>query len=143
MKKVLTIKNILSYLPYEIRMKDMVEDRIFVFNQIRGKKFIGYDDNFEGLQFIEDCKPLLIPIKYLIEEIEHNKEKFVPTDYLSDNNAYEPIQDFVDHILNFQDKPNEISWDCCPSWILEKLSEWHIDYQNLIGIGLAIDKNTI
>ena len=85
-----------------------------------------------------EIKPILHPLSDLTKEIEHNGEKFVPTEKL-------------DHILTIYDNSvilelrdyKRIDLIKYPLDIIQKLYEWHFDIHNLIENGLAIDINTL
>ncbi len=72
-----------------------------------------------------DIKPILRPLSDLTKEIEHNSEKFVPTERF-----YELIDniDLLDNMFEDIYSKNEIlHW---PYNVIEKLLEWHFNVFN-------------
>lgn len=151
----LELKDIASYLPYEVKVKH-ISGKVFVANQIRGKKFIGYDDNFEACSHIEDSKLVLRPLSDLINDIVINGVTLLPIkalDYLfgQHSEAFEEKYDMIvtdNFIKIWQGKSFfVISIDSTildePFRVVEKLIEWHFDVKGLIPQGKAIDMNTL
>lgn len=83
--------------------------------------------------FVSEVKPILRPLSYLTEEIEHNGEKFVPIDYF--------LGEDYDLVYNACLIHNDFSY--LPYNLVQLLLEWHFDLFKLTEQGLAIDINTL
>lgn len=90
-----------------------------------------------------EIKPVLRPLSDLINEIEFNGEKFVPTDKLDEEFYAITEYSHLSACLNFDDGILTINLLAEPLEIIQKLFEWHFDVFGLIEKGLAIDKNTL
>jgi len=95
--------------------------------------------------------PILLPLSYLIKEIEVNGKKFIPIDEIKKLMLID--FDYVDKngIISFQYSyknndiiaiNNEICYEC-PIGFYNALLKWNFDINNLIGKNLAIDTNTL
>jgi hypothetical protein len=134
----LTIEHLAPYLPYGVYVYH--EDQ-----ESKTDKVIGVYNNtidFETWSpvrpYLDEYKLVLRPLSDLTREIEHDGEKFVPSDYW-------------DHLIN----GNEINIELItmaehhyndywlPYFVHQKLFEWHFDVFDLIDKGLAIDINTL
>ena len=135
----LTIKELAPYLPYELQWvfegSDDVHEVVGLDITDFGVHIISpYGDS--GRCSIKEGKPLLIPLSQLTEEIEHNGERFVSMEALSEwTMSKEEFEYIVDWLLNK-------GVDNIPYWVVEKLHEWHFDVFGLIdrGIALPIDR---
>lgn len=80
-----------------------------------------------------EFKPILRPLSDLTKEIEHNGEKFVPSEKL----AF--------HLFEKSDREYYLNGGIngVPFWVSQKYFEWHFDVFGLIEKGLAINKNDI
>jgi len=125
----LELKHLAPYLPFELKLYLPVHDTTHL---MRSLSLIFINREI----YYRDIKPILRPLSDLTKEIEHNGERFVPTDRL--------YFDFDRHGLNgfdFQDiekTPLEYPFN-----IVIQLFEWNFDVFNLIEQGLAIDINTL
>ena len=154
----LEIKHLAPYLPYGLKLK---RDSCHYIYTLKGMVFS--DVVFEtGKSPIKFIKPILRPISDISKEIEINGQKFTPIVELLKlryNAWYEKkigtryaeiefdntsawfsfqatfdikVMFFKDDIFSYPDY-----------WIIQKLAEWHIDFQGLIEKGLAININTL
>lgn len=152
MKEQLTIQELSAYLPYNLKA-EMLDYKIdYVGNQ--------YDEIIGVHQWdklclywsaltvggskpnIERIKPLLLPLSSLTKEIEYKGEKFVPIERLEIEGFKIACNDFGITLHIDSDYSFGYAIDIYNN-IFQKLAEWHIDFQNLIPRGLAIDKTTI
>jgi len=134
METHLTIKHLAGYLPYGLKFKR--KDYIYI-HTLLGISF--EDIVFElGKTPIKFIKPILRPLSDLTKEIEVNEEKFVPTERFNKIRKWEgsPLA-MTEHIIHNVKEHN------LPTWITQKLLEWHFDIYGLIENGLAIDINTL
>lgn len=118
----LELKHISPYLPYGL--KGVYNKTPFDGKYTKGLMTLSFD---EFKYFLGNCKPLLRPLSDLTKEIEHNGEKFVPSEKLLDSSMLQYTDDI--RMLRHGD--------------VEKLHEWHFDVFGLIENGLAIDINTL
>jgi hypothetical protein len=105
--------------------------------------YLKYNDGRIKDQDISNYKPLLYPLEYLTKEIEVNGEKFVPIEWLNKNKSVKLIKvtNTKGNIEVFNGKTSNLRFfEYC---VIEKLAQWHIDFQGLIEAGLAIDINTL
>lgn len=121
--------------------------------------------------FIQYIKPLLLPISCLTEEIEHNGERFVPiikiakmfgigdiercevdgeVQYGWESKGFDDSQGYS--FAYHKDGIFGVWPDCvdgeplytyCSYSAIQKLAEWHIDFQGLLPAGLAVDKREV
>jgi hypothetical protein len=146
----LEIKNLVPYLPYGLKAEMLDYEKDYVGKKIDTIVGIHQWDKSGKLwcllteggskPSLDRIKPLLYPLEYLTKEIEVNGEKFVPREKemlkkfeISDYNGFNFFDGFGG---------NENVYDL-PFFVIQKLAEWHIDFQGLIPAGLAIDINTI
>lgn len=155
--KRLTIKELAPYLPYGITGSVDKEsyyiyeesDRIGELKSIDltdlDYELVVYSDSGYFLCNISEFKPLLRPLSYLTEEIEHNGERFVPIKRiqelfnLSEQSSY-LLADTVKSLSDFfftRDLTDVFRFETVVS-INSKLHEWHFDTANLLGLGLAL-----
>ena len=150
----LELKDIVGYLPYDLHIMRRAwdeEEEVEVFEEVTSDWIIKYI-TFDYL-IHERCKPILRPMSDLTKSIVvkgYNDDKeFVPIQHLYDicstpPNGYNP-SDFIDESdeeWSFSDLVEAFDYDkilVC----LDLLNQWHFDYRNLIGKGLAIDINTL
>jgi len=133
----LELKHLAPYLPYQLKMVDetMIHDELWYCNKYdvvlyTSEYEVGYGHyDYEALEH----KPILRPLSDLTKEIEHNEEKFVPTDKLA-------IHLFDDTTASCIISGNI---NGIPYWVMEKLFEWHFDVFRLIDEGLAININKL
>jgi hypothetical protein len=146
----LKLKHLVCYLPYGIpaklsekgifnqddefpnpRTKELgvIKNISFWDPEITGQLHISDTYSFD-FDEIDEIDIVLRPLSDLTKEIEVNGEKFVP---------YEKIKKMYP-IDTFSSTSNTAQWSYR---IIEKLAEWHFDFQGLIPSGLAIDINTL
>ena len=134
----LEIKNLACYLPYGLKAEMLDYQKDYVGKNIDTIVGIHQWDKSGKLwcllteggskPSLDRIKPLLYPLEYLTKEIEVNGEKFVPIDWIKKN--------YIGETMGV----NIATWS---HRAVQKLAEWHIDFQGLIPAGLAIDINTI
>ncbi|MGM1427938.1 hypothetical protein ACS126_01680 [Sphingobacterium lactis] len=142
----LTIKELAPYLPYKLKVKTRVGDKILEMMSLSTVTHKGqicietYDGTFGDMWF----KPLLRPLSSLTEEIEHNGERFVPKDRLRKiSGAFEPEEEFKNtftiHMVDgFVTGFSALCMHVNQLELFNKLHEWHFDTANLLGRGLAL-----
>ena len=169
----LEIKNLVPYLPYGLKAEMLDYQKDYVGKNIDTIVGIHQWDKSGKLwsllteggskPSLDRTKPLLYPLEYLTKEIEVNGEKFVPIVELLKikhkgwviekvNTRYNEI----DFEINYNYAKAHFKFMATYSieiwlknidreyyWIIQKLAEWHIDFQGLIPAGLAIDINSI
>lgn len=79
---------------------------------------------------VSEFKPLLRPLSDLTKEIEHNGERFVPIERISEMLGVDIITDEKHHLI----APITLE----PYNVVRQLCEWHIDVFNIIPLGLAV-----
>lgn len=132
----LTIKELKMYLDTGLRFKGKRKGWASFDSSIMTLCPIDLDGRFEII------KPLLHPLSSLTKEIEHNGEKFKPSHYISKH--FKEAEDYILQLIicvNEKHEHLEAMLFYMPSCIREKLAEWHIDFQDLIGRGKALDKS--
>lgn len=140
----LNIKYVAPYLPYGLKglviySKNHSE---ICYLDIRSdiNNYVSIDEFINGTYPI---KPILRPLSDLTNEIEHNGEKFIPSELLWYINV-----GHIDYITKEREyninKYGYNRWlDRIPFSIVQKLIEWHFDIYGLIHKKMAIDINTI
>ena len=147
MKEKLTLEHLTSYLPYNVKviipntsMRCTLsginfKDKTIEVDYPRKKRqccgeiisfFDGKDRRHNS--YIDNCKLLLHPLSKLTEEIEHNGEKFIPLNKLS-NHAYDVI---IDNNFVLEDIERLLYRD------IKKLFEWNFDVFDLHSKNLCI-----
>lgn len=140
MEEKLTLEHLAVYLPYGLDTIYKLSDVII---------YPGQDDELrhkvltsDNIDFVlKYCKPLLHPLLKLTQEIEHDGERFFPSNeffliFGAGVNAASVINwkiNFIDNIL--YTPYTSLSYD-----MVKKLFEWHFDVFGLIEKGLAIEK---
>lgn len=93
-----------------------------------------------ALGYLTRFKPILKPMtKEVLEEV------------FSDMNIGDIQCNSFNSIISFnKDTNREVYWiknsgsiDNCPKWIIDRFHKHHVDYQGLIGQGLAINETTL
>lgn len=142
----LTLKQIAPYLPYEVKMCDEEEKTYFpTLIGIDGESIITTLPRFPYTYKcgISELKPILRPLSDLTKEIEVNGEKFVPFDVIANDEEYAYLED--DNIWVNDMFYSQILTDLAfiPYGVIQKLLEWHFDFQGLIQQNKAVDINTL
>lgn len=105
--------------------------------------YVNGEDEAMGLVWMEmgkyNLSPLLRPLSDLTKEIIHNGETFVPLNEIKTLSVN--IEYYENHIKPYLSPLTEFlitTKNHLPSWVTEKLCEWHFDVFGLIGRGLAL-----
>lgn len=129
----LTLRELTPYLPYGLKVV-----------VCHGEYTMSIDDEMGDLYTISDVieyqnKPILRQLSYLTQEIDHNGEKFVPIEYMSDMICAQNLG-YNDHYIDYDNigRLKQINWLNEPYFITEKLFEWHFDVFGLIEKGFAV-----
>lgn len=152
----LEFKDIACYVPYKPKCHVMGgcddDGNAIVYtvtgcdNDRNGNWVFVSDDGVENCEAVEDVFLLLHPMSDLTKEMTikgyNNGESFVPEKVInmSFNTIYNEIE-IID--LNCVVSSNSYLTMFDMYGILDLLNQWHFDYRNLIGQGLAIDINTL
>lgn len=129
------LKKTIPYINYDVRVKTPNGYGRVIIDQNNYR--IEYDNGkleyfVKSIRFYKnDFKLILRGLGDLYKKIQHNHLEFTPIDWLLKHSDTDVLTEFIFHMGDFQDKPQEISWDCCPKWIFEKLFEWHFNVFNL------------
>lgn len=157
----LEVKYLAPYLPYKIKGRSRTTGTIFTITGFNDRNSITtYGDL--GISDFKGTQLLLRQLSCLSEEIEVNGQKFIPIVELLKfkySNWYKEKEDTRYAKIDFD---NTSAWFSVQAnfdikviffkddifsypdyWIIQKLAEWHIDFQCLIGKGLAVDINTL
>jgi hypothetical protein len=135
--KKLEIKHLAPYLPYGLKIQGQTHKSIETLFGLKGETvFVEYSQSLYAWADIFDIKPILRPLSDLTKEIEHNGERFVPSE------RYNIDKDFLYEIDTNQE--DIIYIDVLEMYNLFLiLLEMHFDVFGLIDKGLAIDTNTL
>lgn len=95
-----------------------------------GNYDISLEDDLENDE--ELFKPILKPKNQILENLISNYDRFEQWG-----------QEWINHVLDFQDKLDEVNFDACPYDLMQHLLENHYDLYGLIGKGLAVDINEL
>lgn len=152
----LELKNIAPYLPYGLNLMFEKSGRIINMQSCYNEGSLHITDSNEGNTYnlsIWNFNPILRPLSQLTEIIEHNGEKFVPIERLTESEngvtlskyrldngetntvliTYKLMGDtFTDFVTN-RGNVNSTRYE-----YVVKLLEWHFDVFNLIENNLAI-----
>lgn len=145
----LELKDIAPYLPYRLKLYHL--------SHFKGNKIIEdwglkncsdypvseYCDGTTYGRTLQEIKPILRPMSDLTKEIIHNGETFVPIERLKEYSDHKIEFEGPDYILIKEDYSFEQNVLGAPLAVIQKLCEWHIDFQDLIGRGLAINLNEV
>jgi hypothetical protein len=142
----LQLKHLAGYLPYELKIQNGKEFDIVtgVSKEIVESIFRG---TYENTSMIKDVKPILHPLSDLTKSITIDGITFVPDTWISENiktdvEIYQFLHGEISLEIITEDYNQTI--DLMAGYlIIQKLNEWHFDWQGLIGKGLAIDINTL
>ena len=145
----LEIKHLTPYLPYGLKMIfESKGGRVITLTGIthQGPYGVTITDG-HGSMWLKHCgfKPILHPLSDLTKEITHNGETFSPIEALNqeffDGDEYE-IK-FYPNGCYFYVSRNGVHCVVPQGKMINKLAEWHFDFQGLIEAGLAIDVNML
>lgn len=140
----LELKHLAPYLPYGLKVIISYHQEKGVMNLSKLSKYKCWLDNGGSIhlwqeQYIDKIKPILRPLSDLTKEIEHNREKFVPS------KKYDLIQDEdgdwceVLHAYYGESPIAHVMITSFNWWLFE----YHFDVFGLIEKNLAIDINTL
>lgn len=164
--RVLELKDIACYLPYRLSVKDKLGYlRAVIFVQCEQSQSIGWEvitarGLDEHYNIISNCKPLLNPMsaltKPMIVEGYNDGKEFIPIiqmallnwsrDYIKTRlSSHNEAEIYYLHINGYEDyRSYELPDDNRFSFSeIEFMAMCHIDFNDLIGQGLALDKTTI
>lgn len=132
----LKLEEIAPYLPYGLMCKTKIHDGLNKDLILRLDGLLNGYARFNHKrdwvnQSLSEFKPLLYPLSMLVEFLEN----------IGHAEDYET--EWIEHFLDFRDKPNEANLSACPYELMLHILENHFDINNLIPKGLAIDKSTI
>ena len=155
---MIELKHIAPYLPYGLKATfegdDCTHEVVGLSIASKGVELISPFGDY-GRADIKDCKLILRPICDLTKEIEHNGEKFIPIDELTEGDTVS--MSLPDYSSDWNEK-NYYSFErYLEEWIsgdkyhlnffpfgfVHKLIEWHFDIYGLIEKGLAVDINDL
>lgn len=146
----LELKHLAAYLPYGLMLSQYREDlNINAQSELVSLSADKMRVLLQRFPYSEDVaynevKPILRPLSGLTKEIEHNGEKFIPFNYLTEKEGNRMhIALNYDGELLFQPKDISSIWTKDMIRITNKLFEWHFDVFGLIEKGLAISYNDL
>jgi hypothetical protein len=148
--KKLELKHLAAYLPYGFTFKSEMDkpfDEVGInpiwtaegIIKMFGDYCLTTKDNNDAYA-IQTCKPLLRPLSQLTQEIEHNREKFVPIEKLRQWFTSVIFQIGNDHKLMIKGKNECFISNDYFFLISQHLLEWHFDIYGLLENNLAIEK---
>lgn len=126
----LTIQHLSPYLPYGLKYATLSDDNdeYYIDSKHNEIGVGGNQSNVTNICLVEYSRPiyriLLRPLSHLAQEIEHNGERFVPSEYCNTD-----FTDLIDNPENFK---------FCQWNIGQLLISWHFDVFGLIEQGLAL-----
>lgn len=120
--------------------REIIGTRVSVIKKIEFYKghvrlYVGKRHGYLKLVWFDEIKPLLRPLSDLTKEIEHNGERFVPIERISEMYGIDIMTDERNNLI----APITLE----PYNAIRQLCEWHFDLFNLVSRNLAIDLNTI
>jgi len=137
----LELKHLAPYLPYGLRFKgNGYIKKLIGINSFRFNTYAPFRTQ-EGIYARDENlvmlgKPILRPLSDLTKEIEHNGKKFIPVNYIEDDN---PNTAEIQNCAIMSDGSIELHY-----WRdYQLLFILHFDVFGLIEKGLAIDINTL
>ena len=126
----LTLQHLAPYLPYQLKVKhqsslimEMTAERV------KGD-FLSIESVLDGVGM-----PLLRNLSDLTKEIEVNGERFVPIERLMELCERTRVSAADLKIMLSTKEATQF-----PYWVIQKLSEWHFDWQGLGERGFAVTK---
>lgn len=144
----LTLKEIANHLLNDAKFKIKGKDEIYKSSAIYLMKnridFYNVKLNSDiGSCSIDEIELILHPLSDLTKEREVNGEKFVPFDVIANDEEYAYLED--DNIWVNDMFYSQILTDLSfiPYGVIQKLLEWHFDFQGLIQQNKAVDINTL
>lgn len=126
----LELKHLAAYLPYGLKIQGQTHGEIQEMTGLNSG-VVMINHNTKGWAIFFDIKPILRPLSDIEKQIDHNGEKFVPMERLT-NMA------FVNYEMGLLTIDKDMSLKD-----YFKLLKWHFDVFGLIENGLAIDINTL
>ncbi|TYO83102.1 hypothetical protein LX74_04080 [Elizabethkingia miricola] len=153
----LELKDLAPYLPYGLSCHAMGESNegkpiLFtlmglsddLLNHKHAELWAGENENGTTEDIItmalDDTFPLLRPMSDLTEEITHGGDTFVPLHRILEAYCFDLSKMDGKEILSFRESLIEVDMSYKT---VQMLCEWHIDFQGLIGRGVAINLQTI
>lgn len=119
-------------------------------------KILTYEDGNRGNRIWMDLEQfqyhrlVLHPLSSLTKPITHKGETFVPTEWFEIGDDQGEAVDYGKYNIKVISSLEAIAKhnihhdiQYLPYGVVQKLHEWHIDTENLIGGNLAIDANTL
>ncbi|MDE5526643.1 hypothetical protein [Elizabethkingia meningoseptica] len=132
----LELKDIAPYLPHDLKVCTSYGS-----NKLnKAKRMMGADVDRLRTSKSFNMFPLLRPMSDLTREITHNWETFVPLHRILESYCFNLSEMDEEYILSF--KESLIDVDISYKTV-QMLCEWQIDFQDLIGRGLAINLNEV
>jgi len=142
----LELKHLAGYLPYGIEVLDLYNRKVKVVGLKNETCFIDRG-NVYTYGDIYNFRPILRPLSDLTKPITIDGITFVPDTWIYDNIKTDvEIYKFLNGkiSLDIETENYNQTIDLMSGYlIIEKLNEWHFDWQGLIDKGLAIDINTL
>lgn len=137
--KQLDIKHIAPYLPYELKVFNEYSDKVETLVSCSDVyvTLFGLHKTVSSQYSYDEIKPLLHPLSMLTSEIEHNGERFVPSDRTIVGMQFGRFERGIGIVQN-RLNTNTIYYKD-----MEYLISLHFDVFNLIPQNLAININTI
>lgn len=131
------LKSLINYLPYSLKV--MMEGKICNVAWMSTKNIavhrpggIGDYKKIAWKYASKNIKPILKPKQQILKNLTSNYDRCEQWE-----------QEWIDHILDFQDKLDEANFDACPFDLMQHLLENHFDVFDLIPQAIAININDI
>ncbi|MDV3568146.1 hypothetical protein CMU71_14730 [Elizabethkingia anophelis] len=126
----LTIQELAPYIPYSVHLMNEYGNC----HNTTTHRCISLES------MLTDYKMCLRPISDLTKEITHNGETFIPLHRILESYCFNLSEMDEEYILSFKESliDVDISYNT-----VKMLCEWHFDFQDLIGRGLAINLNEV
>jgi len=132
----LELKHLAPYLPYGLQMSCETMNGLETF------KWTLLPNTIEEVLSFKN-KPILRPLSELTNEIEINREKFVPIKEIKKAEAFKKWNEGVNEHIGIEYILTSLYPCYLEYWMVEKLLQWHFDIYDLIKNDLAIDINTL